>query len=117
MSQPATLHRTTENMQSNADRRCRDAIRAIYGGLKSSAKHIMRDAQCEERSARNILSGKSFPSGPALIRMMASNQKVFDAVCHAIGRIPQRPTTSEHELNQLRADVADLQRRIEELSA
>ena len=117
MSQPATMQRTADNVQSNADRRCRDAIRAIYGGLKSSAKHVMRDAQCEERSARNILSGKSFPSGPALVRMMAANEQVFDAVCHAIGRVPQRPVTSDHELSQLRADVADLQRRIEDMGA
>ena len=116
VSQPTTMRRTAENMQC-ATERCRELIPAVYGDLKSSAKRLMRDAQCSERAARDMLAGKSLPSTRALIRLMQANQQIFEAVCEAIGRIPQRIAPSEHELNQLRADVADLQRRIEELGA
>ena len=113
----AIMQGTAENVQVAADERCRDLVPAIYGGRKSSAKHVMRDGDCSERAARDMLSGKTLPSTRTLIRLMQANQQVFDAVCQAIGRIPQKIAPSEHELSQLRADVADLQRRIEELGA
>ena len=108
-------HFPTENRHEDADLRVAGLIPAIYG--HRPVKCLMRDGDCSDKAARNMRSGETLPSTRVLIRLMAANQQVFDAVCHAIGRVPQRPVTSDHELNQLRADVADLNRRLEELGA
>jgi hypothetical protein len=104
-------HFDAENRHSDA--RWRDIIPAAYGDLKSSVKRLQRDAECSERAARNLLSGETLPSTRVLIRLMQTNAQVFDAVCHAIGRIPEKITPTPAQFEQLQADIADLRKRLE----
>lgn len=108
-------HIHAEKRHESTDLHVVGLIPAIYG--HRPVKCLMRDGDCSDKAARNMRSGETLPSTRVLIRLMAANQQVFDAVCQAIGRVPQRPVTSDHELDQLRADVADLQRRIEGMGA
>lgn len=94
-----------------------EILQAYYGDLKSSVKRFCRDADCSDKTARNILTGKCLPSTPILFRLMHRNTEVARSIYHAMGytaddlqQADNRLTAVEERLDALRREIAELKR-------
>jgi len=58
-------------------------IREEYAPLKHAAEYLARDAGATPRTAENWLSGLCAPTGEKLLNLMASCERLHDAVVAA----------------------------------
>ena len=63
-----------------------ESLRRTWGHLRHAPKLLARKIQANERTAENLLTGKNAPSSATLVKLMAEDDEVFEAILALAGR-------------------------------
>lgn len=85
-----------------------DSLMRSWGNVRSAAKQLARAIDTNERTASNLLEGRNAPSGATLIKLMAEDDQVFEAVLALAGR---DPPPSHEQIKAIKAALAIMEGR------
>lgn len=63
-----------------------EALQRSWGHLRNAPKLLAREIESNERTASNLLEGKNAPSATTLIKLMAEDDEVFEAILDLANR-------------------------------